>query len=72
MALLLPASAVVDAAGVVLYAALTLFAVVLVSRWGASVLCAADRKTRDGGMEVARVPIPAMPEELKRVIEEMK
>jgi succinate dehydrogenase / fumarate reductase flavoprotein subunit len=30
------------------------------------------RKTRDGGMEVARVPIPAMPEELKRVIEEMK
>jgi succinate dehydrogenase / fumarate reductase flavoprotein subunit len=30
------------------------------------------RKTRDGGMEIARAPIPAMPEELRKVIEEMK
>jgi succinate dehydrogenase / fumarate reductase flavoprotein subunit len=30
------------------------------------------RKTRDGAMEVARVPIPAMPDELRKVIEEMK
>ena len=30
------------------------------------------RKGRDGGMEVARAPIPAMPDELKRIIEEMK
>jgi succinate dehydrogenase / fumarate reductase flavoprotein subunit len=30
------------------------------------------RKTRDGGMEVARAPIPAMPDELRKVIEEMK
>jgi succinate dehydrogenase / fumarate reductase flavoprotein subunit len=30
------------------------------------------RKGRDGRMEVARAPIPEMPEELKRVIEEMK
>jgi succinate dehydrogenase / fumarate reductase flavoprotein subunit len=30
------------------------------------------RKTRGGAMEVARVPIPPMPDELKKVIEEMK
>jgi succinate dehydrogenase / fumarate reductase flavoprotein subunit len=30
------------------------------------------RKGRDGRMEVASAPIPEMPEELKRVIEEMK
>ena len=30
------------------------------------------RKTADGAMEVARAPIPAMPDELKNVIEEMK
>jgi len=30
------------------------------------------RKGRDGGMEVSRVPIPEMPPELKRIIEEMK
>jgi succinate dehydrogenase flavoprotein subunit len=30
------------------------------------------RKGRDGSMELARVPIPPMPDELKRVIEEMK
>jgi succinate dehydrogenase / fumarate reductase flavoprotein subunit len=30
------------------------------------------RKNRDGGMEVSRTPIPAMPEELKAVIEAMK
>jgi succinate dehydrogenase / fumarate reductase, flavoprotein subunit len=30
------------------------------------------RKGRDGRMEVARAPIPKMPEELKRIIEEMK
>ena len=30
------------------------------------------RKGRDGGMEVARAPIPEMPDELKRIIEEMK
>ena len=30
------------------------------------------RKARDGSMEVSRAPIPAMPDELKRVIEEMK
>ena len=27
------------------------------------------RKGRDGGMEVARVPIPEMPDELKAIIE---
>jgi len=30
------------------------------------------RKARDGTMEVDRAPIPEMPEELKRIIEEMK
>jgi len=30
------------------------------------------RKGHDGGMEVSRVPIPPMPDELKNVIEEMK
>jgi succinate dehydrogenase / fumarate reductase flavoprotein subunit len=30
------------------------------------------RKGRDGRMEVARAPIPTMPEELKNIIEEMK
>jgi succinate dehydrogenase / fumarate reductase, flavoprotein subunit len=30
------------------------------------------RKTADGGMDVTRAPIPEMPEELKKVIEEMK
>jgi succinate dehydrogenase flavoprotein subunit len=30
------------------------------------------RKARDGGMEVSHAPIPEMPAELKRVIEEMK
>ena len=30
------------------------------------------RKQSDGGMEVARAPIPQMPDELKRIIEEMK
>jgi succinate dehydrogenase / fumarate reductase flavoprotein subunit len=30
------------------------------------------RKGRDGGMEISRAPIPAMPTELKAVIEEMK
>lgn len=30
------------------------------------------RKDRSGGMEVSRAPIPEMPEELKRIIEEMK
>jgi succinate dehydrogenase / fumarate reductase flavoprotein subunit len=30
------------------------------------------RKTSDGGMEVARVPIPPLPDELKTVIEDMK
>ena len=30
------------------------------------------RKQRDGRMEVARAPIPAMPHELKRIIEEMQ
>jgi len=30
------------------------------------------RKSRDGAMEVTRVPIPTMPAELKKVIEEMK
>jgi succinate dehydrogenase / fumarate reductase flavoprotein subunit len=30
------------------------------------------RKGRDGRMEVARAPIPEMPDELKRIIEEMK
>ena len=30
------------------------------------------RKAPDGGMSVARAPIPAMPDELKRIIEEMK
>jgi succinate dehydrogenase / fumarate reductase flavoprotein subunit len=30
------------------------------------------RKDRDGGMTITRVPIPEMPEELKRVIEDMK
>jgi succinate dehydrogenase / fumarate reductase flavoprotein subunit len=32
----------------------------------------AVRKGRDGQMEVSRVPIPEMPDELKRVIEDMK
>jgi succinate dehydrogenase / fumarate reductase flavoprotein subunit len=32
----------------------------------------AVRKGRDGQMEVSRAPIPEMPDELKRVIEEMK
>jgi succinate dehydrogenase / fumarate reductase flavoprotein subunit len=30
------------------------------------------RKGRDGRMEVASAPIPEMPDELKRIIEEMK
>ena len=30
------------------------------------------RKGRDGGMDVSRIPIPEMPEELKRVVESMK
>jgi succinate dehydrogenase / fumarate reductase flavoprotein subunit len=30
------------------------------------------RKGRDGAMEVSRVPIPTMPDELKQIIEEMK
>jgi len=30
------------------------------------------RKGRDGRMEVSRAPIPEMPEELKRIIEEMQ
>jgi len=30
------------------------------------------RKQSDGGMEVAPAPIPPMPDELKRIIEEMK
>jgi succinate dehydrogenase / fumarate reductase flavoprotein subunit len=30
------------------------------------------RKGRDGEMEVSRRPIPDMPDELKRIIEEMK
>jgi succinate dehydrogenase / fumarate reductase flavoprotein subunit len=30
------------------------------------------RKGQDGGMEVSRAPIPEMPPELKRIIEEMK
>jgi succinate dehydrogenase / fumarate reductase flavoprotein subunit len=30
------------------------------------------RKARDGGMEVSRAPIPPMPDELRRVIDEMK
>jgi succinate dehydrogenase flavoprotein subunit len=30
------------------------------------------RKGRDGQMEISRAPIPEMPEELKRIIEEMK
>jgi succinate dehydrogenase / fumarate reductase flavoprotein subunit len=30
------------------------------------------RKARDGAMEVSRAPIPPMPPELKKVIEEMK
>ena len=30
------------------------------------------RKGTDGRMEVSRAPIPEMPEELKRIIEEMK
>ena len=30
------------------------------------------RKGRDGRMEVSRAPIPEMPDELKRIIEEMK
>jgi succinate dehydrogenase / fumarate reductase flavoprotein subunit len=31
-----------------------------------------SRKTRDGGLEIARVPIPEMPAELKKLIEEYK
>jgi succinate dehydrogenase / fumarate reductase flavoprotein subunit len=30
------------------------------------------RKASDGGMEVARAPIPPMPDELKKIIEDMK
>jgi hypothetical protein len=30
------------------------------------------RKGRDGRMELSRAPIPEMPEELKKIIEEMK
>ena len=30
------------------------------------------RKNAAGGMEVSRLPIPEMPDELKRVVEEMK
>ena len=30
------------------------------------------RRGRDGGMDISRVPIPDMPDELKRIIEEMK
>ena len=32
----------------------------------------AVQKGRDGQMEVTRAPIPEMPDELKRIIEEMK
>jgi succinate dehydrogenase / fumarate reductase flavoprotein subunit len=39
---------------------------------GFSTLNLIVRKGRDGRMEVARAPIPEMPDELKRIIEEMK
>jgi hypothetical protein len=29
-------------------------------------------RAADGSMQVSRIPIPAMPEELRRVVEEMK